>query len=143
VTYLDTSALVKRFIAEKGSERIHEIVSGGEPVATAKIAYAEVYAGLTRRKREKHLSASDYALACRNFEEDWRVYIRVDLQDEVLLLARDLIKRRPLRGFDAIHLASALVLRRTLGEQMIFVAADARLLQAAEAERLPVVNAEG
>jgi predicted nucleic acid-binding protein len=143
VTYLDTSALVKHFVAEKGSDRVREIVSAGEPAATSKIGYAEVHAALARRRREGGLSTRQYTTACRNFEENWQTYVKVDLQDEVLLLARDLIKRRPLRGFDAIHLASALTLGRELGEPMTFIAADARLLDAAEAEKLRVLNPEG
>lgn len=143
MNYLDTSALVKRFVAEKGSERVEEMLRAGEPAATSKIGYAEVYAALARRRREGGLSTKGYARACRSFEEDWKTYVRVDLRDEVLQLARDLIKRRPLRGFDAIHLASALTLGRELGEPMRFVAADARLLGAAEAEKLQVMNPEG
>lgn len=142
MNYFDTSALVKRFVAEKGSRRVEEIMTGGEPVATSKIGYAEVYAALTRRRREKDLSARQYAVACRSFEEDWQACLLVDLRDEVLLLARDLIKRRPLRGFDAIHLASALSLSRELGVTMRFVAADSRLLGAAQAEKLRVINPE-
>ena len=140
--YLDTSALVKRFVAEKGSDRVREIVSAGAPAATSKIGYAEVHAALARRRRDGSLSTRQYTKACRNFEEDWQTYIRVELQDEVLLLARDLIRRRPLRGFDAIHLASALTLGRELGEPMTFVAADTRLLDAAKAEKLRVTNPE-
>ena len=143
MTYLDTSALVKHFVAEKGSDRVREIVSAGEPAATSKIGHAEVHAALARRRREGGLSTRQYTTACRNFEENWQTYVKVDLQDEVLLLARDLIKRRPLRGFDAIHLASALTLGRELGEPMMFIAADARLLDAAEAEKLRVLNPEG
>ncbi len=143
MTYLDTSALVKHFVAEKGSDRVREIVSAGEPAATSKIGYAEVHVALARRRREGGLSTRQYTTACRNFEANWQTYVKVDLQDEVLLLARDLIKRRPLRGFDAIHLASALTLGRELGEPMTFIAADARLLDAAEAEKLRVLNPEG
>ena len=143
MNYLDTSALVKHFVLEKGSERVREIVGAREPVATSKIGYAEVHAALARRRREGDLSTRQYARACRNFEEFWQIYVRVDLRDEVLLLARDLIKRRPLRGFDAIHLALALTLGRELGEEMRFVAADARLLGAAKAEGLRVLNPEG
>ncbi len=142
MNYLDTSALVKGFIAERGSDRIKEMVRGGEPAATSKIGYAEVHAALARRRREGALSSRRYAQACRRFEADWEAYVRVDLRDEVLQLARDLIQRRPLRGFDAIHLASALMLGRELGEPMKFVAADARLLAAAEAENLGVLNPE-
>lgn len=142
MNYLDTSAVVKRFIAEKGSDRVEEILRGGEPAATSKIGYAEVYGALARRRREGAISSRGYAQACRSFEADWRTYIRVDLRDEVLQLARDLINRRPLRGFDAIHLASALTLGRELGQPITFVAADTRLLAAAEAENLSARNPE-
>lgn len=142
MNYLDTSALIKRFVAEKGSLLVRRIVARKGPVATAKIAYAEVYAGLARKHREGHLSKRRYALACRQFERDWQAYLRVDLRDELLLLARDLIQRHPLRGFDAIHLASALTLKSALGEEITFGAADERLLRAAEAERLQALNVE-
>jgi len=142
MNYLDTSALIKRFVAEKGSPLIQTIVTRKGSVATAKIAYAEVYAGLTRKHREGHLSDRLYTLSCRQFESDWQAYIRIDLRDEILLLARDLIQRHPLKGFDAIHLASALSLKSALGEEMTFAAADERLLRAAEAERLQPLNVE-
>jgi predicted nucleic acid-binding protein len=142
MNYLDTSALIKRFVAERGSPLIQAIVTRKGSVATAKVAYAEVYAGLTRKHREGHLSNRQYASACRQFESDWRAYIRVDLRDEILLVARDLIQRYPLRGFDAIHLASALSLKSALGEEITFAAADERLLRAAEAERLRALNVE-
>jgi predicted nucleic acid-binding protein len=76
------------------------------------------------------------------FERDWQAYIRVDLQDEILVLARDLIQRHTLRGFDAIHLASALSLKTALSEDVTFAAADERLLRAAKAERLRPLNVE-
>jgi predicted nucleic acid-binding protein len=61
---------------------------------------------------------------------------------DILLLARDLIRRHALRGVDAIHLASALSLRESLTETVRFFAADERLLRAAEAERLAPVDVE-
>lgn len=140
--YLDTSALIKRFVNEEGSLLVRSIVQGKEAVATAKIAYAEVYAGLTRKLREDNLAKAQYALACRQFESDWLAYLRVELGDDILLLARDLIQRRPLRGFDAVHLASALRLKLALGETITFAAADDRLLKAAEAESLEPLNVQ-
>jgi len=142
MNYLDTSALIKRFVTERGSPLVERLVREEGPIATAKIAYVEVYAGLTRKHREGHLPGSQYALACRQFETDWQAHIRVDLQDEILVVARNLIRRHPLRGFDAIHLASALSLRAALGEEITFAAADERLLRAARAERLRPLNVE-
>lgn len=142
MNYLDTSALIKRFVAEKGSPLVQTLVTRKGPIATAKIAYAEVYAGLTRKLRDGHLSDAQYVLACRNFEADWQAYIQVELHDDILFLARDLIRRHPLRGFDAIHLASAISLKNALGEDITFAAADERLLRAAEAEDLKILHVE-
>ncbi len=142
MNYLDTSALIKRFVNEKGSSLAQSLVQQSGPIATATIAYAEVFSGLTRKLREKHLSKALYGLACRQFDRDWPAYVRVELNEEILFLARDLIQRQPLRGFDAVHLASALSLRNALGERITFVAADGRLLKAAESEKLDVLNIE-
>lgn len=140
--YLDTSALIKRFVAEAGSEAVNDLVRNSPPVVTAKIAFAEVHAGLKRKHREGFLSGRDYTLSVRQFEDDWGSYIRVDLRDEILRLARDLIRQHPLRGFDAIHLASALSAKRAVGEDLTFAAADVRLLRAAKSEGLTSINVE-
>jgi len=142
VIYLDTSALIKRFVNEKGSPLVTSLVQKREPVATAKIAYAEIFAGLARKLREGHIPSALHELACRQFERDWQAYVRVELQDDVLFLARDLVRRHPLRGFDAVHLASALTLKNALGEEVTFAAADGRLLRAAAAENLEPLNVE-
>ena len=142
MNYLDTSALIKRFVKERGSPLVQSLMRRSEPIATAKIAYAEFFAGLTRKLREGGIAGTHYARACRQFESDWQAYLRVELQDDILLVARDLIQRHPLRGFDAIHLASAMSLKNALGEEIIFVAADERLLHAAQAEMLEPFNVE-
>ncbi len=142
MNYLDTSALIKRFVRELGSDVVAQLLESGEPVATAKIAFVEVYSGLTCRLREGDLSRRAYSLVCRQFERDWLGYLRVDLHDEILLSARDLIRRHPLRAFDAIHLASALSLQKALVEEVTFAASDERLVQAADAEHLTTLNVE-
>ena len=140
MTYLDTSALVKRFVAETGSSKVQNLLTGGEPVASATIAYAELYSGLTRRHREGVLSRPQYRLACSRFERDWMALVKVELGAEILSSARGLIQRHGLRAFDAIHLASALGLQAAANEPVTFVAADQRLLRAAAGERLATVN---
>lgn len=142
MNYFDTSALIKLFVEERGSRLVATLVTESGSVATAKLAYAEVYAGLSRKHRTGDLSPSDYGRTCRQFEDEWQAYLRLDLRDDVLRLARDLVQRHPLRGSDAIHLASALSLKATLGEEIRFLAADDRLLRAAEAERVPALNVE-
>lgn len=88
------------------------------------------------------MSRAQYSTDGRQFEGDWHAYVRVELQDDILLLARDLIQRHPLKGFDAVHLASALRLKAALGEEIRFAAADKNLLRAAQIEKLDTINVE-
>ena len=141
MNYFDSSALIKRFAAEPGSALVDRLVETS-PAGTSKVSYAEVYSGLTRMKRERRLGKAAYDMACRQFEMEWQAYAQILLADEILSLARDLIRRYPLRGFDAIHLASAVGLGRMLGERSRFIAANQKLLKAAEAEGLEALNVE-
>ena len=114
----------------------------GASVGTATIAYAETYSGLTRRQRDGDLSPIDYASACEQFERDWSGYVRIRLDEDVLAAARLVIQRHALRGFDGIHLASALTLQNRWDETVVVVAADQRLLRAASTEGLATLDVE-
>lgn len=142
MNYLDTSALIKRFVLEEGRERILSLTDAAHDAATATIAYAEVYSGLTRKKNRHQLSLRQYKDLCDSFEADWISYRHMGLTSDVLRLVRDLIRRRGLYAADGIHLASALELRRALGEAVLFIAADRALLRAAAAEGLETLNPE-
>jgi len=137
--YLDTSALIKRFVREAGSDAVSRIVAR-KPVATSKIAYVEVHATLMRARRAGRLTGNQYTLVIGQFEREWPAYTRVDLHDDVLRLGREMVRRHPLRGYDAVHLASAVALRRGLDEEIVFAAADAKLLAAAASERLRTLD---
>ena len=56
--YLDTSALIKRFVTERGSRLVRRLVAQPPAVATSKIAYAEVHAALARKRREGRVAAA-------------------------------------------------------------------------------------
>ena len=142
MTYLDTSALVKRFVSEAGSSEVQSLLTGAEPIASATTAYLELYSGLTRRHREGFLSPLQHRVACRRVERDWMALVKVELGAEILSSARGLIQRHSLRAFDAIHLASALGLQAAANEPVTFVAAGQRLLRAATGERLATINPE-
>jgi len=142
VIYLDTSALVKRFVLEAGSSQIQNLLTEARPVACATIGYVELYSGLTRRHREGAFSPLEYRRVCRRFEVDWMSVVKVELGAEILNSARGLTQRHGLRAFDGVHLASALGLQSATGEPVTFVAADQRLLRAAADERLVTLNCE-
>jgi predicted nucleic acid-binding protein len=129
-------------VVEVGTPTVQAILDAASPVATATLAYAEVHAGLARKRRSGGMAAQDYSHAERTFEHEWGSLVRVQLDGEVLRVVRHLVKRHPLRGADAVHLASAIVLARSLGEPTTFGASDQALLRAAAAERLEPLNVE-
>ena len=140
--YFDTSALIKIFVQEKGSETAQLLTQSPFPPATAAIAYAEMYSGFNRRKREGYISTKQYTSLSKQFEEHWATFTRIELIGDVLVLAKTLLERHPLRAMDAIHLASAISLHKGIQENLQFAAADNRLLDAALAEHLSPLNIE-
>ena len=106
--YLDTSSLVKLYVAEKGSDDVWELVTGADIVATSAIAYPEARAALARRRRERVLTASVFAQAKRAFDTDWPRYLAIDVTSALCQRAGDLAERHRLRGYDSVHLASFL-----------------------------------
>lgn len=140
--YLDTSALVKRFVEEPGSAFVDDLWLRGGPAATARVAAAEAHAAFARRWRERSISERDFLRLRRDFDRDWASLVRLDVTEDVVRRVRDLVRRHPLRGYDAVHLAAALELASELRLPVTFVTADERLGGAARRERLAVIDPE-
>ena len=132
--YLDTSSLVKLYIAEPGSDAVRRLVNQAIVVATSAIAYPETRAALARRRRERALSPAAFAFATRAFEDDWSRYLAVDVSASICREAGGLAERYRLRGYDSVHLASYLeVARRAGARETRFSSFDQRLNRAARA----------
>ncbi len=130
--YLDTSSLVKLYVAEPGSDMVRALVDGAALVATSAVAYPETRAALARRRREGGLTPAVFARAKRAFERDWPKYLAVAPSASICQAAGDLAERYRLRGFDSVHLASYLeVARRAGADETRFSSHDDRLNRAA------------
>lgn len=138
ILYLDTSSLVKLYVEEEGSQTVRIQVSKAKAVATSTIAYVEARAAFARKHREGGLGKEDYDLISDIFRHEWVTYLAIDVSEAVITLAGDLTDRHDLRGFDAIHLASALALRDRVQSPVGFSCADERLKAAAEAQGLRI-----
>jgi len=136
--YLDTSALVKLYVDERMSQELTIAVDGAEAVATSLIAYTEARAAFARARREARLSAQAYRHVVEAFVEDWPRYITVEVTDRLVKDAGELAAHRALRGYDALHLASALILRRQMSSRVTFLAFDRELMVAAKREALRI-----
>lgn len=139
ILYLDTSALVKLYIDELGSTEVKQRVKAAQIVSTSRVAYVEARAGIARKFRDAELSKTEYNHMLEDLEEDWGSYFIVEVSESVTKLAGQLVHRYPLRGFDAIHLASGLLLKNRSRLELSFACFDDRLKGAAQMEGLPVV----
>lgn len=145
--YLDSSALAKVYMQEKGTEFVQNLFLSEEKnlVFSAKITRIEVAAALARKRREGEITEKEYEYALQDLEADYEFSLSVlDLTDPILDLAFALTKRRPLKGYDAIQLASALHLNaEILSEKdisVVFLCADDILCNAAKSEGLQTIN---
>jgi len=136
VLYLDTSALAKLYLAEPDSGTVGSLVRASSPwITTSRVTYAEVLSVLTRCRRDNRLSPAAYKLQKKAFLADWDDIHIIELTGTVLSGADGLIDRHALRGFDAIHLCSALWVG-----QPSFACFDDRLRIAAAAEGLSLAT---
>ena len=138
ILYLDTSALVKLYVEEPGTQDVGTWIDEASTVVTARIAYAEGRAALARYRRQGALTARLLRSAVRSLDEDWSRCTIVEITDGLVRRAGQLAERHALRGFDAIHLAAALELHGPT-RTVAFACFDQRLNEAAHRERLNIL----
>ena len=152
--YVDSCALIKHYIRERGSHalkaKLKEESLHQTGVFMSAVGYAEVLAVFARRLRDHLLSGKRSQALQKRFLNDWMFSLsHVQLSAGVLGLIPELVNRHPLRGSDAIHLASALWLRDALGigkhlgppnQSLTFATSDRPLKNAASMEGLQVFD---
>ncbi|RKZ48536.1 MAG: VapC toxin family PIN domain ribonuclease [Candidatus Parabeggiatoa sp. nov. 3] len=133
--FFDSSAFVKRYVNETGSEQVVEICQKADALALSIICLPEIISTLCRLVREGKLSEEEY--------EQLKTAILTDLEDieicditpYVMLRVISCLENNTLRAMDAIHLGSAIV----YGADQ-FVSSDQKQIQAAQATGLTVVK---
>ena len=145
-SYLDSSALVKRYLVEAGTPWVQAWCDDPtQTIAVAEIGLVEIAAAFAGKLCGAHITPTQYHGA--------RIDLTADAQDEYVLVsvsravvdeAIELTARHRLRGYDAVHLACALTLNRALVARgllpLSFVSADEDLLKAAAAEGILTEN---
>lgn len=134
ILYLDTSALVKRYFRETYTDDIVSKWMAAKQIVTSSVAYAETMAAIYRKKREANLGEPLIQTIAALFSQDWVTFIRVEVNDDLNATISHLVQTYPLRGFDAIHLASAKAIYERFPQELVFGCFDNALLQAARSE---------
>ena len=145
--FLDTSALVKRYVPELGSNWIQSITvpAAGNFLTISQITWVEVCSAFARRQREGSLSVDEVDQLMGDFRTDFdNQYDVLEVDRTLIETAGALVMQNPLRAYDAVQLASALRVQSTLilipETQLVFVSADNRLLDIAQSAGLTIDN---
>ncbi len=141
--YVDTSALVKRYVPETGSEWVVQwsSQSADNVLIICALTTVEMVSHFARREREGAILTPDRVQMQNHFlrhvDDE---YLVVDLEPPVLEIVRQLLVKYPLRALDSLQLAGAVEAVRLTNSTPIFIRAEKRLLNAATAEGFSVIN---
>jgi predicted nucleic acid-binding protein len=138
--YLDSSALVKRYVQEEGTDFVKSILAGHGLITTSKLTYPEILSALMRKVRAGEIERKMFNGIVEMFDKDWDHVLVLDFHNDLLQIVKVVIEKHPLKAADAIHLSSALWLKLSSKADVTFVASDSNLLKAAGAEKLQVMN---
>jgi uncharacterized protein len=100
--YLDSSALLKRYLEEEFSQQCEETIVKYQDKYISQIGVTETLINLRKR-----LSASEFAMATKLFEADIAIFNIIEFDETTSDLAVEISEGTNLATLDAIHLASA------------------------------------
>lgn len=133
--FLDSSALVKRYIGEAGTDEVLAWCDQASEFVVAVIAVPEIISALRRLVREGRLSTAQYAALKTDLAADLADAWLCEVSPQVVQRAIVALEAHPLRAADALHVGAALV-----AGAAVFVSADARQCAAATQLGLQVVT---
>ena len=147
IYFLDSSALVKRYISETGSIWVLELFDPtlDHEIFIAAITGVEIIAAITRRSRSGSISSSDTTLVRNQVKNDLQTdYQIVEITDGIINSGMALAEAQGLRGYDAVQLAAGCAVNELCKASglspVIFVSADSELNVATSNEGLSVEN---
>jgi predicted nucleic acid-binding protein len=130
ILYLDSSALVKRYVTEAGSEEVGRACNTADILGTALITKAEVSAAFARAARMGILSEEEAIENLALFQIQWQDYFRLPVSEATVNSAAHLAWEYNLRGYDAVHLAAALYWQNAVSEIVTLFTYDRQLWDA-------------
>jgi uncharacterized protein len=131
ICYLDSSALVKVFLKERGGAEVKQFMDEAHTVGTVAVSRAEVVAALQKAVR-LGITPNEEAVAARHrFRMEWPEYFRLPVSDLLVERACDMAWTYGLRGYDSVQLAAAVMWQATLDTPVFMATFDLRLWETA------------
>ncbi len=138
IVYLDTSALVKLYHQEAGSEEVENILIEVEEIYLSEIAKLEFKSAIWKKVRTGEVDEENALIAIDSFQNDFDKYAWIAIKPDIIASAQELLMthgKRGLRTLDSIQLASILILKE---EECTFITFDSNLKDISQAENLNV-----
>lgn len=132
ILYLDTSALAKRYIREDGTEQVAAWVREADVVGTSLVAAVEMSAVLGRLRKMAALDEDTATDVLETFRGGWPAYVRLPLSEATATRAGELAFSQGLRGYDAVHLATAMLWGAAMAAPVVLATFDRQLHAAAQ-----------
>jgi predicted nucleic acid-binding protein len=141
IGYYDTSALLKLYWKEEGAEQVQLFWRSKSRAVSSAVAYAEGVSAFYRKKKISEPPESDFENNLEQFRRDWSTMVQIAVTSELNPELERLSETYLLRGFDALHLASAITVAKQLPDlsALTFLCFDQQLCKAACAESLTVI----
>jgi uncharacterized protein len=133
IVYFESSALAKQFLAETMSREVADLMEEADASATSILSRVEVSAALAKAVRMQWTTAENDQTALKQFHRQWVDLPIVEVSEAIVGRADALAWDFGLRGYDAMHLASAVAYRESLGKNVLFASFDRELRKAAAA----------
>ena len=141
--FLETSALVKLYVRELGTDRLLPLVANRPEnrFAVLAISAVEARSAIRRRQRDGDIEPNSVDLVLDSLQKHMEsLFIRQVVNDRVIEGASEMVDRYTLRAYDAIQLAGCLLLGAIESQALTFVCSDHQLLAAARSEHLKVLD---
>lgn len=127
IVYIDTSALAKLYLAETESPAVKTLVEEADVTATSVLARVELSAAIAKAMRMKLITRASAQRVINAFRKDWPDFGALQITEAILATADRLAWEMGLRGYDAMHLASALIWQQAVDEPITLATFDHQL----------------
>ncbi len=138
--FFDTSALIKRYISESGSNKVDELFNITDQIFVSSVTKIEANSTLKRLQSEKAISNETYRTLRTEIGYDFLHFTVVPLSNTIEEIALELIDKYQLKTLDSIQLASLLFLKESVYQ---FIVSDIKLKKTAISENIQVINPTG
>lgn len=127
IGYLDTSAFIPLLIDEPTSQACRRFWDDADAIVSSRTLYVETAAALAQAERMGRLTVGEHLQVRRRLDRMWPEMDVIEVDEQVVTHAADLAYRLALRGYDAVHAASA---EQLDDDDVVSASGDQRLLAA-------------